>query len=642
MARNSGTFRTCFLAVGIIILSDLPANGQEIIPSSVFPLSDSLRLSSLTFDHILNTHIWTGNFQKEIHSQTWSADIHQHIQSRLIKIGRIAIQDEYQGLISLKARLSEKWNIRLQNTSSALADNQVIDLGRMAQHQFLSGFEYIPSTRIIAEALGGYEINFQEQESDKGFAYALGFDANGVKLEEFDAFLQSSWNQSFIGRRSPRTGDMKLTLFRDFGEGVNDSLIVSYSTQRREFYTTLNNLSQEALGIRHNIFQRDVSVLEIANQTKYDVGRDFSLLASFNISNRVIERGNRYKDFLHPQFITLDSHIQEMQLYGSLLLRWQVSYWLNADVNLAYTEREEKHSVKDNPLASDSTMRRASIVASRLENTAGRTVFTVGLTSDITRNDRIHLISSASILRYDTPDTLNTDDRDELFLTSGIEVIHRFSSHLALTLTADLTLFHLVYLHSGQSANNNWNRVLRLSPSVEYKPAPWFRTVARTEVLANYTISDYEQQVASIRSFSFRQALWSDSTIMQISKSIRCNFSGSLRIFERGILLWKEFKERPEEYIIEKTLWPEIVWSSTIGLKVGIGFRYFGQDRYKYQGGQRIFSQGFEASGPTALVEWSGLGSEKVTISGWREEQKRNGTTTATISNLSIQVGFIL
>jgi hypothetical protein len=136
--------------------------------------------------------------------------------------------------------------------------------------------------------------------------------------------------------------------------------------------------------------------------------------------------------------------------------------------------------------------------------------------------------------------------------------------------------------------------------------------------------------------------MWSDSTVLRLSERIECNFSGSLRIFERGTLKWDEFKEKPEEYFIEKTLWPEFIWSSAMGLKVGFGFRYFGQDRYKYQNNQRIFTQGIEASGPTVFIEWLGSSTEKITLSGWREEQKYNGTTNATISNLSIQVGFIL
>ena len=311
-------------------------------------------------------------------------------------------------------------------------------------------------------------------------------------------------------------------------------------------------------------------------------------------------------------------------------------------MKLAYSEKEERHSVLDDMFASDAIIDTQRASARRLENTAQRTALTSALNIDVSQDDKIRLVSSAGILRYDTPDIFNTDDRDELLLTNGAEYVHRFSPRFQMVLNADLTLFHLVYLDRNQSANNNWNRVIRFSPSVEYMPAPSFRTVLRTEVLANYTISDYEQQVSSIRSFSFRQVLWSDSTMVRLSERIHCNFSGSLRIFERGTLRWQEFKEKPEEYVMEKTMWPEIVWSSEIGLKIGIGFRYFGQDRYQYQNGQRLFSQGIEAMGPTASLVWLGLGGERVTIEGWREEQKNNGATAAIYSNLSIQVGFIL
>jgi hypothetical protein len=281
--------------------------------------------------------------------------------------------------------------------------------------------------------------------------------------------------------------------------------------------------------------------------------------------------------------------------------------------------------------------------ANKLENTAQRTMISTSINAGVTRNDNVRLVSSISILRYDTPDASNTDDRDELLITSGLEVLHRFSSRLLLSMAADLTLFHLVYLRQEQSANNNWNRVIRLSPSVEYVPSSRFRTVMRAEVLANYTISDYEQQQrASIRSYSYRQAMWADSTIFRLSEDIECNFSGSLRIFERGTFKWNEFKEKPEEYFVEKTLWPELVWSSKKGLKVGFGFRYFGQDSYKYKNNQRVLNQGIEALGPTVFVEWMASRTERIILNGWREAQKYNGTTKATISNLTMQVGFIL
>jgi hypothetical protein len=613
-------------------------NAQEIIHPSPLPFADSLQLSSLSFTRVLNTYVWSGDFQKVMHGQIWNAEVHQHIRSRLVKSSQIAIQDEYQGFISLRARLSEEWNLQLKNVSNVLADNRVIDLGRMAQHQVLAGFEYLPTQSVKGEVSGGYELNSQEDEGDQGFAYMLGFDARRVKLDEFDASLQSSWNQSFLGRRTPRTGDVKLILLRDFGGGVSDSLAINYGTQKSEFYTGLSSSYQKSLGVQHNIFHRDAGVFEIMNQTKYNLDRSFSLNTSFGLSNRLIERGYRFKDNLNPTSLT-DSRIQEMQFFGTVSLLWSPLDWLDADIRLLYTERDERYSVQDAPVPNIEQLRAQ---ANKLENTAQRTMFSTALNANVTQNDRIRLVSSVGILRYDTPDASNTDDRDELLVTSGIEILHRFSSHVLLILTADLTLFHLVYLRQEQSANNNWNRVIRLSPSIEYVPTSWFRTIARAEVLANYTVSDYEQQSASIQSFSFRQAMWSDSTVLRLSERIECNFSGSLRIFERGTLKWKEFKEKPEEYYIEKTLWPEFIWSSAIGLKVGIGFRYFGQDRYKYQTNQRIFTQGIEALGPTVFIEWLGSSTEKITLSGWREEQKNNGTTKATVSNLSIQVGFIL
>lgn len=619
-----------------------PAIGQELFRSFTVPAKDTLHLSSLSFDHVLNTYLWTGDFKKEIYGQLWNVDIQQRIRSRLIKTNETAMQDEYQGLIDLRSRLLEDLNFQIKNSSNVLADNRAIDLGRMAQHQFLTGFEYLPVRNLTGEAMGGYELNTQEEENDHGFTYAFSLNAHQIELEEFTASLQSSWNQSFLGRRSPRTGEIGLTLLRDFGSGINDSLIVNYSTQRRQFYTSLDPSSQLTLGVSHNIFQRDASVLEVSNQTKYNLDQNFSLVVSFGISDQLIDRGYRYKDYLHPASLILDSRIQEMQFFGIISLQWSPLYWLRADMKLAYTEKEERHTVLDDTYASDAIIDTQRASAKRLENTAQRTSLTAALNIDMSQDDKIHLVSSAGILRYDTPDISNTDDRDELLLTSGFEYLHRFTSRILLTLNADFTLFHLVYLNRDKSANNNWNRVIRFSPSIDYTPISWFRTVVRTEVLANYTVSDYEQQVASIRSFSFRQVLWSDSSALRLSERIQCKFSGSLRIFEHGTLRWQEFMEKPEEYAIEKSIWPEIVWSSDFGLKIGIGFRYFGQDRYAYQNSQRIFSQGIEAMGPTASLEWSGLAGEKVLVNGWREEQKNNGTTATILSNLSIQIGFIL
>ena len=113
-------------------------NAQEIIQPSPLRTADSLQLSSLSFSRVLNTYVWSGEFRKELHDQIWNAEVRQHVRSRLVKSSQIAIQDDYQGSISLSARLSSEWSLQLKNVSNALADNRVIDLGRMAQHRVLA------------------------------------------------------------------------------------------------------------------------------------------------------------------------------------------------------------------------------------------------------------------------------------------------------------------------------------------------------------------------------------------------------------------------------------------------------------------------------------------------------------------------
>ena len=324
--RNSCTF-LCTFILGLLFFQRA-AICQELFHPFSAPVADSLNVSSLSFDRILNTYLWTGDFIKKFSGQFWNLDFHQQIRSRIIETDQTAIQDEYDGLIALRARLLDDWNFQFKNSSTVLADNRAIDLSRMADHQFLTGFEYVPTGNIAGEAMGGYELNTQEEENDHGFAYELGFNARQITLEEFNASLQSSWNQSFLGRRSPNTGDIKLTLLRNFGAGIDDSIAINYSTQRRQFYTSIDSSSQQALGVPYNILQRDASVLEISNQTKYNIGRNFFTVVSIGISNQLIDRGYRYKDYLHPASLILDSHIQEMQFFGNISMQWHPIYWL--------------------------------------------------------------------------------------------------------------------------------------------------------------------------------------------------------------------------------------------------------------------------------------------------------------------------
>ena len=443
-------------------------------------------------------------------------------------------------------------------------------------------------------------------------------------------------------KRKPAAANLDISLIREFGAEARNTILFSYDHLRREFYTTADPDVQRVFQTANNIFRRDASSYEISDQLDYRPTERVQFFFRGGLLNRTIDRGLAYKVLTGNSNPLLDTRIQEMQLYGEAGTSYQPVYWLGVDLSLSYREREERHQVTEQDGVPAALYDRQESSERRLENIAQRTSVSSQIRTLLSESDQLNFAGSASILRYDTPDTTNVDERDELLVTVGFQEIHQFSSRLTLMVAGDVTLSHLVYLKSVQSANNNWNRVIRLSPTVVYAPVEGFRTVNQAEVLGNYTVYDFEDQGALTRSFSFRQASWLDSTSIQMTQLLSANFVGEVRVYERGILMWQDFKERPQNYFVERTYWPRINYTPLRGLLLGVGFRYFSQDRYQYQNGSRTLDHRLESSGPTVALEWEGTRFQRVVLEGWNETQRQDGQDVRTIPNLSLKVFYAL
>jgi hypothetical protein len=418
--------------------------------------------------------------------------------------------------------------------------------------------------------------------------------------------------------------------------------VVSYDRLRREFYTTADPDVQRVYAVANNIFRREASTFEISDQLEYRPGDEMQFMFRGGLLNRAIDRGVHFKVFTGIANPLLDTRIQELQLYGEAGAKYQPAYWLGVDVNLTYSEREERHTVTEQDGVPLTVLQRQERSEARLENIAERTSIVSQIRALLSDRDQLNFAGSASILRYNTPDTTNTDERDELLVTLGFQEMHQWSSSLILTLAGDVSLSHLVYLKSAQSANNNWNRVIRFSPSVTFVPSGRFRTVNQAEVLGNYTVYDFEDQSEVTKSFSFRQASWIDSSLVHLTDLLDVSFVGEFRVYERGILRWADFKERPQDYFVERSLWPRIMYAVGRDLRFGVGFRYFGQDKYSYQAGAKKLERRLATSGPTVALVWEGKGFQRVQVEGWSETQRQDGQVTRTVPNISMKLNFTL
>lgn len=615
---------------------------QELLRQSLIEEQDTLKITTLGFERALNTFLWNGRLSYEHEFGGIGVKFGQRVRSRLIRTDQRSIQDEYATTLDVNGQLDQNWNLSAQLHSTGLSDNRAIDLGKLAQHRLLAGAGFSPSHLFQIKVLGGYQFDSQESEQDQGFSYLLEAEGRNVAIEEFRATFYSKWAQAFLAPRKPSQGSVDLRLLREFGTEARNTLSVGYSTLRREFYTPAEQVLQELFQVQSNIFRREAVQLEINELLEYQPAANTRITFHGGVLDRTIDRGLRYKNLRSPTNVVLDTRIQELQLSGSLVLSSRLTNWLKSDVTLSYHEREERHAVLEENGISLSVLEKQERSERRLENISRRTSISSQFELDISEKDQLTFGGTASILRYDTPDTLNVDDRDELLVTFGIQETHRFSQHLAFSVLVDATLSHLVYLSRFQSANNSWNRILRFSPKVEYNPSSWFRSTNIAEVLANYTVYDFEEQVALVKSFSFRQASWIDSTSIRLTRQIALDFVGGIRVYERGILRWKEFKERPQNYFMEQTYWPRMVWMKEGDLRIGVGFRFFGQDRYRSEGKERFLERRLVSLGPTVEIEWMRNDDQAVSLIGWRETQSQDGAAVRTISNLSLRLSMTL
>ncbi|HAV23581.1 MAG TPA: hypothetical protein DCX46_08830 [Bacteroidetes bacterium] len=246
------------------------------------------------------------------------------------------------------------------------------------------------------------------------------------------------------------------------------------------------------------------------------------------------------------------------------------------------------------------------------------------------------------MVRYDTPDSLNTDDRDDLLLAAATEISHQWSRDVTLVVACEAGMNHLVYLSRYQSANNVKIRTLRLAPGVIWSRPNGFRNVLRAEVAASYTVYDFEDQIGSVQSFAYRQAAWSDSLVAPLGPRLQLEFTGTLRLFERGLFRWRDFRERLERSFVEIGWWPAVAVRPFDGVRLSVGYRAFVQERYVYRDGERAFDGVLSSSGPTVAMEIFGDSNGSVHLAGWRETQRTGGRALATVSNLSLSVNMLL
>jgi len=628
----SHSLRGCIIV--LLVVFPAIAHAQADTLRYGVPAAPDSNDAGIRFERNLNTYLW--NFKADFSGRDsgFAADVHDRYSSSFIEQNQNSLRDEHTLWLNASRRISSMMNLELEASTFTLSDNQSLDVSNAALHTGLVGVSIRPLPYISVTPLVGFRVDRQQDQTDQGWNYKLSSQLDSVDIDGYETLASLRLNVSNLSPRYFRSNGAQLFFAKDFLEGSFDSLRFQWSNNRWDFYIPADSVMQKEFGVKENIRSRVDEIYNVSNTLHYAVGKELSAVVQTLVETRTISNAFRYKSLLEPTMIPYDVTVQEQRLEGGIDLNYRDINNIFASVGIHTSERDERHILQKIDGVDPDIQQSASEQETQLDNIQHRTSLRGIFSMPVSSNDFVSFESSAGILRYDAPDSTNTDDRDELLITLSGRESHRWNEYFNISVTVEATLNHIVYLLAERSANNNWNRIFRLAPELTYTPSPAMRMVNTFEVLANYTVFDYETLIPTVESYSYRQFAFLDSTSYDMSSNMGLDFLLHVRLYERGELQWKAFTERPQQYFQEVTFSPAVRYTIQERLVCAAGFRSFVQNRYLYNGAARVTDGNYFSYGPTTSIVFMAPSGWRLEIQGWKEFQKETNQPTRDVSNI--------
>ncbi|MGA9116822.1 MAG: hypothetical protein WB626_08610 [Bacteroidota bacterium] len=598
-----------------------------------------------TFERNRNTFHWSGTAALDTGLAGGRLSARQRFSSSIILMEasgsspqRRLVTDEYTAGLSLVRPISPRLAAQASWSSVGYSDTKAVGLSTASSHAFEAGGEWRVTEGVTLSPLGGYRWENQGTADDRGPQFTL---QGRVRTGEVAGTLldgEARFHQERVAPRLAEKHGARLGIRKTFEGNTRDSLELSALRSRREYYTPGDST--------RSIDSRLENILAFTNRLDYEPDGRMSASLFIAVTARALEKESRAAGGGSRIPEAFGTNIDEFRLETHLEGSYRSEDGRReAMARIAYGERNESHAVmwggEQSGAARPAYEEQAERERSK-NNLSRRTAAAASARFPTPFSDTLLVTGSASLLRYDTPSDLNNEERDELLAALSITSLHRLGEALHVGLTLEGNLSHTVYLLSRRSAGNNYNRVLRFSPRALFTPQGGIASLNTFEVLANYTVYDFEREGDAVRSFSYREFGWMDSTHVPLGRALSLDFLSYLKFYERGQLRWSEFRERTENSFTDLTYHLMAAYHPSPGVRFGVGYRRFSQTRYGYPGGQRAREGSLFSEGPTCQVAWESAGRGGIVLEGWYERSGGTGAPARQRANMTMNVRFHL
>lgn len=579
-------------------------------------LEDSLEHNfiQLSTNRYLNTYLFR-NLANLGYSGLWGdLQIIQNYTGNAILSSQTSFRDDQN--------LSAKYGYKIDELFRAIAswnwllssDTRSIDLNKVEVLQALAGMKLNYEKLFDVSILTGYESNRQLGFNSDGIVYS--FDA---RMNTFD-FEQYKINASAIGDLSNLSNDrtnsnlnLNLNLQSIYDENNSIVVDVRYVNTRSANFIPIRAIDK----LDYNVENR------VKNHLMADLNLKFKIF-ELNSDNK-LTLSNRYEDKFFNSYslgatftgVNRQNHELTFALNSNLYYQNEILY---QSIGLFIEHRDENFLLKNKfniPIEEEIQLR-------DLENQKDNALSTRRLFYNgyicLSQIDTIRASSSISLFRFDTPSARNDDDYDKLMILGVISYLRKFTNQFIGGLTIETQNIHLVNLKAKQSALNNWYRSLRLGTVFFYNTVN-FSMNPRFDLIANYTIYDFEEILSNVNSISFRQIGMRDSMYITIDSQFFINLIYIFNYNERGILYWKKFAEAPQRNNFESFIKILFFYRIKNNFLIGLGGRYYNlsQKNLSYSSKGPAFVN--TIFGPEVYIDLHFISNSFIRFEGWGDFQ---------------------
>ena len=540
----------------------------------------------------LNTDQWWGGLSlHRIIASLFDIQLRDFYQSSRLRISGEEDKWKDQNVFSLvlSRSLSDHFRIKLLGKSAIFSDKQSGYENDIKTNTVGIGSE-LQYPRLTIPLFVGMMEDTRFNQTDLGLTYGGGAVLPRVDIAAVQNQIEASYQEDRLRRRKNNNLTVKYLLAREFYTDTNDSLSLSINRLRRDYY----------ISDAGEIESRMEDEKRAENVLNYRIGssvhcRFHGALGSRRLRINLLDSPNQglqreRRDF--DAMGTASMHISMPSFHG--------------DIRFSYSTEEQEYTF---PESSTGSPYSGSPYLVAPDNQSEYTTLSLKAGWRIQATDSIMVTSRLQRFRYDTPDPDNFDDRDELRYRLNAHYIHQFSPQLTAHLYLSMHLTHYVYIYGQRSADNNWTRILRLSPAIVWNVRPGWQWSHTATVLANYVAYDFESIFPNVRSFLYRKFQYETRTNIDITSRSNVVLTYRIELDENGKFIWEDWVEQKLIDRNSHTFVAAYTYRPLQRLRLKGGYNLFIRRGYRYMfhpsiGQQREMNTDFNTHGPFLSLDF--------------------------------------